>query len=199
VHGRGGRRQDAVHHAAMAYQQVGRFVHLLHQRQAPLASRLAFEFLILTASRSGETRGALWSEIDMADRLWTIPAARMKARSAHSVPLSKRALEILEQVRAAHCDSQLCFPNARGKPFSDMVFTKTLRDMKLGFSATAHGFRTSFKTWAAETGIRDEVSEAALAHADANQVRAAYRRTTYLDERRGVMEDWAKIIGVWET
>ena len=192
----GNRRHDTVHHAALPYQDVGNFVHKMHQRKAPLASRLAFEFLILTATRSGETRGALWSEINRTDRLWTIPAARMKARSEHSIPLSGRAVEILLAVRAAHPDSLLCFPNARGKPFSDMVFTKTLRDMNLSASATAHGFRTSFKTWAAETGIRDEVSEAALAHADTNQVRAAYRRTTYLDERRIVMEEWAKIVGV---
>ena len=192
----GNRRRDAVHHAALSYQDVGNFVHKMHLRKAPLASRLAFEFLILTATRSGETRGALWSEINWTDRLWTIPVARMKARSEHSFPLSGRALEILQAVRAAHPDSLLCFPNARGKPFSDMVFTKTLRDMNLSASATAHGFRTSFKTWAAESGIRDEVSETALAHADTNQVRAAYRRTTYLDERRIVMEEWAKIVGV---
>jgi integrase len=190
----GHRRHDPVHHAALPYQDVGNFVYKMHQRKAPLASRLAFEFLILTATRSGETRGALWSEINITDRLWTIPAARMKARSEHSIPLSGRALEILQAVRAAHTDSLLCFPNARGKPFSDMVFTKTLRDMKLSATATAHGFRTSFKIWAAETGIRDEVSEAALAHADTNQVRAAYRRTTYLDERRMVMDEWAKTV-----
>jgi integrase len=191
----GHRRHDPVHHSALPYQDVGNFVHKMHQRKAPLASRLAFEFLILTATRSGETRGALWSEINVADRVWTISAARMKARSEHCVPLSLRAMEILELVRCAQSGGLLCFPNARGKPFSDMVFTKTLRDMKLNDIATAHGFRTSFKTWAAETGIRDEVSEAALAHADTNQVRAAYRRTTYLDERRAVMDEWAKIVG----
>jgi integrase len=88
-----------------------------------------------------------------------------------------------------------CFPNAKGKPFCDMVFTKALRDMGLSSRATAHGFRTSFKIWAAETGVRDEVSEAGLAHTDPNQVRAAYRRTTYLEERRGVMQAWADVCG----
>jgi integrase len=135
----GNRRHDTVHHAALPYQEVGRFVRTLLQRKAPLASRLAFEFLILTATRSGETRGALWSEINVADRLWTITATRMKARSPHSVPLSKHALEILETIRAAHSDSLLCLPNALGKAFSDMVFTNTLRDMQLGPQATADG------------------------------------------------------------
>jgi hypothetical protein len=111
--------------------------------------------------------------------------------SRHIVPLSDRAAVILETARAAFPDSDLCFPNAKGVRFSDMAFTKALRDMGLGDRATAHGFRTSFKTWAAETGVRDEVSEAALAHTDRNSVRAAYRRTTFLDERRVVMQAWA--------
>ena len=163
----------------------------LRQRKGPLASRLAFEFLILTATRSGETRGARWSEIDLSNCTWTIAADRMKARSEHVVPLSRQAMAILECVRAAHPIGALCFPNAKGKPYSDMAFTKTLQDMGYADRATAHGFRTSFKTWAAEKGVRDEVSEAALAHTDQNRVRAAYRRTTYLDERRAVMQSWA--------
>ena len=171
------------------------FVQELRQRNGPLASRLAFEFLILTAVRSGEARGAAWSEIDFAGRIWTISAARMKARAEHIVPPSDQAVAILDVARAANPESELCFPNTRGRAFSDMVFTKALRDMGLGDRATAHGFRTSFKTWAAETGVRDEVSEAALAHADANQVRAAYQRTTYLEERRGVMQTWADLVG----
>ncbi len=167
---------------------------MLHERNGNLASRMAFEFLILTATRSGETRGALWTEMDLSARIWTIGADRMKARAEHIVPLSERCVAILEAVRAAHPTATLCFPNSKGKPFSDMAFTKTLRDMGLGKRATAHGFCTSFKTWAAETGVRDEVSEAALAYVDQNRVRAAYRRTTYLDERRSVMQSWADLI-----
>ena len=187
----GNRRSNPNHHAALPYGEVGLFIGNLRQRAGPLASRLAFEFLVLTATRSGETRGAAWSEVDLPSSLWIIPAQRMKARAEHIVPLSDQAAAILETTRTNFPDSDLCFPNAKGVRFSDMVFTKALRDMGLGERATAHGFRTSFKTWAAETGVRDEVSEAALAHTDPNPVRAAYRRTTFLDERRVVMQAWA--------
>jgi integrase len=98
-------------------------------------------------------------------------ASRMKTRTEHVMPLSDRAIAILRRARAENPGSLLCFPNTEGRQFSDMVFTKTLRDMGLGRRATAHGFRTAFKVWAAENGIRDEVSEAALAHADPNEVR----------------------------
>lgn len=187
----GRRRSNRIHHAALPYPEVASFIQNLRQRKGPLASRLAFEFLILTATRSGETRGATWGEVDLSARLWTITAERMKARAEHVVPLSDRAVAILDNAHAAYPGSKLCFPNAKGKVFSDMVFTKALRDMGLGDRATVHGFRTSFKTWAAETGVRDEVSEAALAHTDPNPVRAAYRRTTFLDERRVAMQAWA--------
>jgi integrase len=170
----GKRRFAEVHHAALPYSEVASFLERLRQRQGPLASRLAFEFLILTATRSGEARGAVWTEIDLANRLWAIPASRMKARTDHVVPLSMPALHILETVRAAYPGSPLCFPNAQRRPFSDAIFTTALKDMGYGGRATAHGFRTSFKTWAAETGVRDEVSEAALAHTDPNQTRARH-------------------------
>ena len=190
------RRHDQNHHAALPYAEVASMIGKLRQRKGPLGSRLAFEFLILTATRSGETRGALWSEIDLHSRTWTITANRMKARSEHVVPLSRQAMAILESVRAAYPIGALCFPSVKDKPYSDMAFNKTLRDMGYADRATAHGFRTSFKIWAAETGVRDEVSEAALAHADQNRVRAAYRRTTYLDERRAVMQSWADLVDV---
>lgn len=190
----GVRRNCQIHHAALPYGEVASFIGNLRQRKGPLASRLAFEFLVLTATRSGEARGAAWSEMDLSGRLWIIPAQRMKARAEHIVPLSDRVSAILETARGTFPDSDLCFPNAKGVRFSDMVFTKALRDMGLGDRATAHGFRTSFKTWAAETGVRDEVSEAALAHTDPNPVRAAYRRTIFLDERRVVMQAWADFV-----
>jgi integrase len=189
----GSRRNSPVHHAALPYAEVASFIRELRQRAGPLASRLAFEFLVLTATRSGEARGATWDEMDLSARLWTIPAHGMKARAEHIVPLSDRSVAIIKTARAAFPESDLCFPNAKGVRFSDMVFTKALRDMGLGERATAHGFRTSFKTWAAETEVRDEVSEAALAHTDPNRVRAAYRRTTFLDERRVVMQAWADV------
>jgi integrase len=195
----GNRRRDQTHYAALPHAEVPTFVQALRKRKGPLGSRLAFEFLIITATRSGETRSAMWNEIDFEARCWTIPASRMKARTEHVVPLSTRALAILRQAYAACHDSALCFPNAKGKPFSDMVFTKTLRDMALGKRATAHGFRTAFKVWAAESGIRDDVSEAALAHVDANRVRAAYKRTNFLEERRTVMQAWCNFVCLQET
>ena len=132
----GNRRRDKIHHAALPFAEVGTFVKTLRQRKGPLASRLAFEFLVLTATRSGEARGAAWAEIDLNARLWSIASDRMKARAAHVVPLSDQAIALLAVARAANPDSALCFPNAKAKPFSDMVFTKALRDMGLGERAT---------------------------------------------------------------
>jgi integrase len=190
----GNRRTSRAHYAALPHAELPAFITRLRKRRGPLASRLAFEFLILTATRSGETRGATWAEINEADRCWTIIPDRVKTRIAHVVPLSDRALAILREAQVERRDSNLCFPNAKGKPFSDMVFTKTLRDMGLGKRATAHGFRTAFKVWAAESGVRDEVSEAALAHTDPNKVRAAYRRTNFIEDRRSLMQAWCDFV-----
>jgi integrase len=155
---------------------------------------LAFEWLILTATRSGEARLARWSEIDEEAALWTIPAKRMKMKRPHVVPLSGRCLEILRNVRAEYptAPDNLLFPGAkRGAPLSDMTFTKLLRDNGLADRATAHGFRSSFKVWCAEMAkARDEVSEAALAHAVKERVRAAYLRTEFLEERKELMIRW---------
>ena len=158
---------------------------------------MALEFLILTATRSGDVRGALWSETDLETRLWSIPGfvpvtrRRTKTGEPHIVPLSQRALDVLQQARQLH-EEGLVFPGTKGQPLSDSTLSKLMRDA--GFPATPHGFRSSFKDWAAETGIRDEVSEAALGHADPNEVRAAYRRTRFIDERRQVMEAWASVV-----
>jgi integrase len=127
----GQKRRDKSHHAALPYAEVASFVRALRQRKGPLASRLAFEFLILTAVRSGEARGGAWSEIDINGRTWTIPAERMKARAEHVVPLSTQAVAMLKVARSAFPDSELCFPIGKGKPFSDMVFTQALRHMGL--------------------------------------------------------------------
>jgi integrase len=158
------------------------------------ATRLAFEFLILTATRSGETRGALWTEFDLDKALWTIPKERMKARRAHIVPLSRRCLAILRESRALNSGSELVFEGTKqGRPLSDMTFTKLLRDSGLGARATAHGFRSCFKVWCSEVAnVADEVSEAALAHAIKDRVKAAYLRTDFLDRRIPLMEAWAQ-------
>ncbi|NOU08204.1 MAG: tyrosine-type recombinase/integrase [Hyphomicrobiaceae bacterium] len=190
----GQKRGAKSHHAALPYDEVGSFLQTLRNRNGALTSRLAFEFLILTAVRSGEARGATWNEIDMLGRVWTIGAARMKVRNEHSVPLSDQTISILKMARLAYPESQICFPNVKGKAYSDMVFTKMLHDMGFSQRATAHGFRTSFKTWAAETGVPDDISEAALAHTDPNKVRAAYLRTTFFEKRRTLMQSWANFV-----
>jgi integrase len=152
-------------------------------------TKLAFEWLILTAARYGEVRGATKAEIQ-GDR-WVIPKERMKGRQEHVVPLSPRCLEIAAQARALS-PSQLLFPSKGGKPLSNMTLTKVLRDM--GVEAVPHGFRSSFKDWCAETGVADQVSEAALAHQVPDKVKAAYLRTRFIEERRELMEAWARYL-----
>jgi integrase len=160
-------------------------------RERESFSRLALQFAILTAARSGEVRMAAWEEIDWEQELWTIPASRMKANREHVVPLSKPALRILRRCAELRLgDEALIFPGSRrGKPMSDMTLSKLLREMKAPF--TAHGFRSSFRDWASEeTEVQGEVAEAALAHMVRDKTEAAYRRGNLLEKRRGLMGDW---------
>jgi integrase len=196
------------HHAALPWQDVPAFVCELRNGTAMLATKLVLEFLIVTACRSGEARGALWQEIDLERKLWRIPGVdpvtgrRTKTREPHIVPLSSRALELLDEAckleRGALDEGHkvergtVVFPGAKCQPLSDNTLSKLMRDAKV--AGTPHGFRSAFKDWAAETGVRDEVSEAALGHADQNAVRAAYRRTNFLDERVGLMQRWADFV-----
>jgi integrase len=186
-----------AHHPAMPWRDVPAFVNSLRTSSARPVTRLLFEFLILTAARSAEVRGALWDEIDFIEQTWTIPGddlvtgRRMKSGEPHSVPLTTQIVSVLEQARKIS-SGPLVFPGNWGQPLSDNVLSKHMRDN--GLSATPHGFRSSFKDWAAENGVRDEVSEAALAHTDRDRVRAAYRRTRFLDERRLVMQRWGDFI-----
>jgi integrase len=184
---------DAEHHRALPYAEVSDFIQVLRASPSYEITQLAFEWLILTATRSGETRGARWDEIDRKAALWTIPKERMKSRREHVVPLSKRCLEILKKAKALHPDSELLFPAPRnGEALSDMAFTKVLRDRGFADRATAHGFRSSFRDWATESAkVREVVAEAALAHTVKDKTEAAYRRAAYLDERRELMQRWA--------
>ena len=178
------------HFAAMPYDAVPAFMEHLHARLS--VPRLALEFLILTAARSGEVRGAKWDEIDLEASLWTVPASRMKVGKEHIVPLSTAAINVLERARQYHAPcSNLLFPGRDvRRPLSDMTLLKILRYAELPY--TVHGFRSAFRDWAAEqTSYPGEVAEAALAHTVANKVEAAYRRTNYLDKRRELMTDWA--------
>jgi integrase len=174
----------------MPYADVPAFVAKL--RESASMGRLALEALILTAARSGEIRGATWSEVDLDAKTWTVPAERMKAGKAHVVPLSEPAAAVFRRAAELRtAGSDLVFPGAsRGKPLSDMTLLKVLRDM--GMKLTVHGFRSAFRDWCAEeTSVSGEVAEAALAHAISNKVEAAYRRTDFLEKRRKLMEGWA--------
>ena len=193
----GQRRLGPVrHHPAMPYRQVPEFVRRLCTLDGWPATRLAFELLILTAARSGEVRLAKHEEFDEVAKLWIVPPERMKARQAHVVPLCPRALAIIAEARRFYPMSEFLFPGTVDRqPLSDMTFTKVLRDAGFAGSATAHGFRSSFKDWCAEVAkVPDEVSEAALAHTIPGKVRAAYLRTKFLDERRKLMPLWADYV-----
>jgi integrase len=182
------------HFAAMPYEQVPTFVAAL-RASGETVSRLSLQFLVFTAARSGEVRGATWPEIDLEAATWTIPGSRMKAGKAHVVPLSGPALAILERAATIRkSDTEVIFPGTKGQPLSDMTMLKIMRDRSLPFSV--HGFRSAFKTWAVEaTSFPDAVSEAALAHIDANKVRAAYSRTDFRQQRTDLMAAWANFIG----
>lgn len=179
------------HRKAMPYSEVSACLRAVQASGAGLVTKAALEFLVLTACRSGEARGALWSEIDMAAKVWTIPAARMKAKRPHRVPLSGRALEILATAKGFSDGEGLVFPGTiRGKPLSDMTLIKLIRE--LGFPVDIHGFRTSFRTWAQErTTFAREVAEAALAHVAGDAVEQAYARSDLFEKRAKMMEAWA--------
>ena len=177
------------HHAALPYTEVAGFLAKLRNRET--LGRLALEFVILTAARSGEVRKARWSEFDMKKGVWTIPGDRMKSGREHVVPLSSTAMRVLKRCSALKGDeATLVFPSSRqGQALSDMTLIKVLRDMKV--DATVHGFRSSFRDWASEaTDHPGELAEAALAHAVKDKTEAAYRRGTLLEKRRRLMEDW---------
>lgn len=164
-------------------------------REQDGTSALALEFLILTAARTGEVICATWKEIDFAEALWTVPADRMKAKKEHRVPLSKPALAILQRLYA-HRTGDFVFPGAKPKrPLSNMSMLKLLERMDRA-DLTVHGFRSSFRDWAAErTNFPREVAEHALAHSLPDKVEAAYRRGDLFDKRRHLMDAWAQFCG----
>lgn len=187
--------ERADHHAALPYVEVPSFIRRLHSSEQGEIARLAFEFLILTAARTGEVLAAEWQEIDEASALWTVPATRMKAKREHRVPLSGRALEVAKRAKLLGGEGALIFPGRRAdRPMSNMVFLMMLRRMEVPI--TAHGFRSSFRDWAAETiNIPREVAEMALAHAVENKVEAAFRRGDLLEKRRELMSQWTIFCG----
>lgn len=189
------RPKTRKHHLALPYCDVAASLVTVKNSSARLATKLAMEFLVLTAARSGEVRHARWSEIDRRTKSWTIPPERMKSRHEHRVPLSNQALKVLTD--AQQLDSQhgaLIFPaGRRGTPLSDMTFTSLLS--RLAIPSVAHGYRSSFKDWVIEqTDTPWVVGEAALAHNLGNSTEQAYARSDLFEKRRTLMEEWANYV-----
>ncbi|MBP7790308.1 MAG: tyrosine-type recombinase/integrase [Zoogloea sp.] len=186
-------------HPSLPWQRIGAFMEALRAREG--VSARAVEFAILTACRSGEVRGARWAEFDMAGKLWTIPAERMKAKREHQVPLSDAAMALLESITKGE-DAEVVFAGTKGQPLSDMSLTAVIRRMNgdekpvwadaNGDSITVHGFRSTFRMWAAETtNYPREVAEHALAHQLPDAVERAYQRGSQFAKRAALMAEWA--------
>jgi len=189
-----GKVRKVKHYAALPYVELPGFMAALREQEG-IAAR-ALEFTILTAARTGETRFARWSEFDLLDKIWTVPDQRMKAGKEHRIPLCDRTLAILQGVRAHRLtDDGFVFPGSKvGRPLADTVLLRLLQRMGRD-DLTAHGFRSSFRDWAAErTHFPSEVAEMALAHAVGSKVEAAYRRGDMFEKRRRLMDAWAEFL-----
>jgi integrase len=181
------------HHAALPYAEIGAFMAELRTRSGSAAR--ALEFAILTAARTGEAIGARWNEIDAGQKVWAVPAARMKAGKEHRVPLSPRALAIVAEMAATKQGDYVFAGDREGEPLSNMALLMTLRRMGHG-ELTVHGFRSSLRDWAAEqTNYPREVAEMALAHAIGDKVEAACRRGDLFEKRRKLMSAWSEYCG----
>jgi integrase len=180
--------QPVQHHPALAHAEIPTFMRQLRALEG-IAPR-ALEFTILTAVRSGEALGARWEEMDLAGRLWVIPPQRMKSNKEHRVPLAPRVMAIVREMADIRM-SDFVFPGRKqGRPISDMATRSLVGELREGI--TTHGFRSTFRDWAAEsTGFPNHVLEMALAHSVADAVEAAYRRGDLLEKRRKLMEAWA--------
>jgi integrase len=178
------------HHPAVPVKHVAKFYAELREREGTAAR--ALEFLTLTAARSGEVRGATWNEIDLDAKLWIIPAARMKAKKEHRVPLSRAAIKLLESLPRFE-NTDLVFPGTKDKALSDMSIAAVMR--RMGLNYVPHGLRSTFRDWVAEcTAYPRELAERALAHTVTNAVEAAYHRSDVLEKRRAMMQEWAKFL-----
>ena len=182
------------HMRALPHAEVASAIETVRESGGRPIVKLAFEFLVLTATRSREVRGTAWKEIDRDEAVWTIPARRTKGNRRHRVPLSRRALEVLAEARTLGRGVALVFPGVRGKQIGSTALADLLRPLEI--DAVPHGFRSSFRDWAAEeTDHPREVAEAALAHKVRNQIEAAYRRTDLFERRRRLMDEWADYLG----
>ena len=179
------------HRRAMNHSKVKDAIDRVRSSDAWESTKMCFEFLTLTAARSGEVRAARWDEIDLDRKVWIVPAERMKTSREHRVPLSGRAVEVVREAADLFGGSGLVFPSTTGKVLSDSTVSKLLRE--LGIEAVPHGFRSSFRDWCAESGQPREIAEAALAHT-VQGVEGAYFRSDLFERRRQVMEAWAAYI-----
>ena len=201
-------RRAPEHHKALPHAEVPQALRKIELSNATPIARLCFRFLVLTATRSGEARGADWSEVDLDTATWVIPAARMKSERLHRIPLSNQALDVLYDARELALTSDrgpladtprgewpsegLIFPTDRGQVMYSGAFSETMRKLKL--DAVPHGFRGSFRNWCAERGLTRDLAEASLAHVlGENQAETAYLQTDLLEQRRPVMQEWADL------
>lgn len=184
-----------AHYKALPYGEVSEVLQAVEASGASSTVRLALRFLIFTAARSGEVRGAVWSEIDTGKRVWKIPGERMKAGAEHRVPLTGPTVEIIKRAKKLHKGGDLVFPSPvrRDCPISDATLSKLLRSTGVAGQATVHGFRSTFRDWCADTGKPRELAEAALAHT-VGGVEGAYFRSDLFERRRGLMDDWAEYL-----
>ena len=181
------------HQRALPHEEVSGALDTIRDTRAWVGTKLAFEFLTLTATRSGEARLARWSEFDLETQVWMIPAPRMKRQREHRVPLSNQAMEVLRQAGQLSDGNGLVFPSVTGKALTDSTISKLLRENNIG--CVPHGMRSSFRVWAAEcSNAPREIAEMCLAHVEGSAVELAYRRTDYFDARRQLMQQWADYI-----
>ena len=181
------------HHKALPYAEVGRALDKIRASGAYPTTKQCFLFMTLTMTRSGETRGATWDEIDLETATWTIPGARMKTGKPHRVPLSGPALSVLDEARKYRDRSNLLFPSISGKVMSDSTASKLLRENDIG--CVPHGMRSSARDWMSEcTDAPREIAEHCLAHIEGSAAELAYRRTDYFEKRRQIMNDWAAYV-----
>ena len=180
------------HRRALPHGEVAAALERVRQSGAWASTKLAIEFLVLTAARSGEVRMATWGEVDLDAAVWSVPAERMKMKRPHRVPLPPRAVEVLREAAKQKDGTGLIFPSVTGRPLSDNTLSKLLRELQIG--CVPHGFRSSFRDWAGDTGQPREVAEMALAHA-VRGVEGAYARSDLFERRRELMGAWAAYVG----
>jgi integrase len=193
--------KKVTHRAALKREDLPKFLQKLTAGDIHETTKLALRFTILTAGRSGEIRGATWDEIDMENKLWKIPAERMKMDTPHTVPLSKQALAILDRMDKRYGHEGLVFPGIRDntKQLSENTLLYALYRLGYHSRATVHGFRATFSTIANESGFDGDVIEKALAHEERNRVRAAYHRSEYIEQRKKLMQWWADMLQQLES